>query len=531
MTSMAAVLLTLVSAPNPATTNAPANPRGEVLNFSATWCGPCQQMAPIVENLKRQGYPIRKVDVDAERELASKYNIRSIPQFLLVVDGVVKERIVRPANSEELISLMSRIPKPERGVRTESTTTAVATAEAPRSRGIPIPLLGSESKETFDPDAVEEIRGQSDATTVAFEPGGPTSAEPMDTSVRLKVMLRGELHNGSGTLIHSTPTQSLIATCGHLFRGSDAKTKIDVDVMVDGRPQTFPGRVIRFDDKADVGLVAITPGTVFPAAVVAADPQLLRKNDLVFSVGCNNGELPEKWQMFAKGSFDSQGHSITECTRAPIPGRSGGGLFNRRGELIGICMAADNKNDTGLYSGLIELHKLLDQTSLTALYRAPSTEKPQFETTIAETAAEAVPRTGAPEAPRPPKAPKSLSNDELDAIAAALQQSGPRGVTVKINSAADAQVGYRVVILTRGLNFAKPTDAIASLDTNARTADIQPADLEWENHLDVASAAPATDGARVANRRSHLGTAPALPLDETESASAAEPRRFQRSVQ
>src|SRR5207342_389065 len=44
-----------------------------LLDFTATWCGPCQQMSSIVSRLERQGYPIRKVDVDQEPDLAAKY--------------------------------------------------------------------------------------------------------------------------------------------------------------------------------------------------------------------------------------------------------------------------------------------------------------------------------------------------------------------------------------------------------------------------------------------------------------------------
>ncbi|MCA9113132.1 MAG: thioredoxin family protein, partial [Planctomycetaceae bacterium] len=85
-------------------------PRGEVLDFSATWCGPCQQMAPIVSKLERQGYPIRKVDVDTNRALAQKYGISSIPAFVLVVDGKEVTRIVGAVSEQQLVGMLSQIP-------------------------------------------------------------------------------------------------------------------------------------------------------------------------------------------------------------------------------------------------------------------------------------------------------------------------------------------------------------------------------------------------------------------------------------
>src|SRR5579871_3594896 len=52
---------------------------GVVLDFTASWCGPCQQISPTVSRLERQGYPIRKVDVDTNRDLVRRFNIQSIP--------------------------------------------------------------------------------------------------------------------------------------------------------------------------------------------------------------------------------------------------------------------------------------------------------------------------------------------------------------------------------------------------------------------------------------------------------------------
>ena len=58
-----------------------------VIDFYATWCGPCKAMAPIMEQIA-EAYAGRlrvyKVDVDKERRLAALFNVRSIPTFLFI---------------------------------------------------------------------------------------------------------------------------------------------------------------------------------------------------------------------------------------------------------------------------------------------------------------------------------------------------------------------------------------------------------------------------------------------------------------
>jgi thioredoxin 1 len=64
-----------------------------LVDFSAEWCGPCKMMGPILEQLKGKmtdKLKVVKIDVDSNRELAFKYNIRSIPTLMLFQDGMTK---------------------------------------------------------------------------------------------------------------------------------------------------------------------------------------------------------------------------------------------------------------------------------------------------------------------------------------------------------------------------------------------------------------------------------------------------------
>jgi len=76
-----------------------------LVDFWAPWCGPCKAMLPIVEELSKQyegKVSIVKVNVDDNNETAGKYNVMSIPTFLLIKDGEVVESFVGTKSKEEM---------------------------------------------------------------------------------------------------------------------------------------------------------------------------------------------------------------------------------------------------------------------------------------------------------------------------------------------------------------------------------------------------------------------------------------------
>jgi len=75
----------------------------EILYFSSTWCQPCRQLGPIMESLKNQ-INYRKIDVDQQQGLVTKYGVRNIPTLILVENGEVKNRKVGGGSKNDIIN-------------------------------------------------------------------------------------------------------------------------------------------------------------------------------------------------------------------------------------------------------------------------------------------------------------------------------------------------------------------------------------------------------------------------------------------
>jgi len=77
-----------------------------LVKFGAPWCGPCRQLAPIMEALDEEGYPAFEVNVDEEQDLTSKYGIRSVPTTLVFKNKELVQTIVGVKSKQDLINLL-----------------------------------------------------------------------------------------------------------------------------------------------------------------------------------------------------------------------------------------------------------------------------------------------------------------------------------------------------------------------------------------------------------------------------------------
>jgi len=75
-----------------------------ILQFKAPWCGPCKMMQPMIDEVNKKGeLTIKQVDVEENPDLATKYDIRTVPSFIFIKDnqevsrlkGVQTEKILK----------------------------------------------------------------------------------------------------------------------------------------------------------------------------------------------------------------------------------------------------------------------------------------------------------------------------------------------------------------------------------------------------------------------------------------------------
>lgn len=374
-----------------------------LLDFTAGYCQPCQQMVPMLQRMERDKFPVRKIDITQQPDVSREYGVDRIPTLILLVEGKEARRFVgltaedelrramndaarklemkRKANSPEPVadppSSADDEPSPEdfasrEPVRTPVAATVAATTEdspRPGIRGVFDRMrrgLGG-GAESPDRDQMErpDFRAQSpDEETLTTT----NDSLPMRATVRVRLD-EGEFKDvGTGTIIYSTTGQSTILTCAHIFKDVSADAVVVVEAFRDGEAFKYPAQVLGGDHDADIAFLSIRNTSPLPVAPLVPGRLNVQPNESVFSIGCNAGNRPTQLNMkIAKINFFEGPENIV-CDVDPVQGRSGGGLFNASGELIGVCSGAFRDTKEGLYSGVGAVRNLMSKLNLNSLF-------------------------------------------------------------------------------------------------------------------------------------------------------------------
>lgn len=369
-----------------------------LLEFSSPICGPCRSMEPIVNRLAVEGMPVQHVDVTRRPDVAAQFHVDSWPTFIALVDGHEQARLVGATGREEIVGMM------------QHATDLAANSAPGGGRGAsgsvvsPVALGGSNpfaSRTTFaDGSGGKIVEMQQpkprmavgagsrtpDASPLGASPvatmnspssvGGVSIASLITATVRLSIEDPDGRSTGTGTIVDSRSGEALIVTCGHLFRTAGDKGAIEITTFASGPSGavvsgTLPGRLVHYDLERDLALVSFRPTAAITVAPIAGPGEQLTPGDGVTAVGCNHGDNPTAWPTKIAAVNRYQGFPNVEAAGAPVEGRSGGGLFSDEGKLVGVCFAAEPKEDEGLYSSLNSIQAKLDSLGLAMIYKSP----------------------------------------------------------------------------------------------------------------------------------------------------------------
>lgn len=360
-----------------------------LLDFTAGYCQPCRQMVPVLQRMEKLKYPIRKIDITEHPDVTRQYNVDRIPTLILLVEGKEVQRFQGVRAEAELRQAMNDAARTLEQKRQKnaapgpaaannennSPATEAETAFAEESKVSPKPggFKGffDKMRNGFRKDPPEqkiagdsfppEFRAQSPENTNPPETASPA----MQATVRVRLM-DGNLRDvGTGTIIQSTPGQSIILTCNHIFLDVKDQAIVEVDVFRNGKVLKYPAQVLGGDHESDVAFLRINNTTILPTAPLAAD-DVVKKNAPLFSIGCSNGDVPTRLNMNVIDVNRYNGPGNILCTNDPAKGRSGGGLFDAANRIVGVCSAADREAREGLYTSIKPIRKLMAQLNMNA---------------------------------------------------------------------------------------------------------------------------------------------------------------------
>lgn len=335
----------------------------------------CEEMHRTTEQAIKNGWVIRRIDTKREPHIAMRWHITNVPTTVLVRNGREVDRILGsiayPDLQKRLTAASSvdsvrdsldrhrdRMENEPPIIRGQSPFGLIPMANAAVLSNSATNSLNLSSSIQREPPS---LKNQLDPLRIQSDPQGAT--------VRIRVEEPRHESVGTGTIIDSHNGEALVLTCGHLFRENQGQTKITVETFLGGQVQTYPATLIDFQAKdMDIGLIAFRPNAATPVARLIPKNRTLTEGQPVFSWGCDRGALPSRRDSRITKLNRYLGAANVEVDGEPVEGRSGGGLFDERGELIGVCYAADPELKEGLYNAADVVYFELAKLGLQRLF-------------------------------------------------------------------------------------------------------------------------------------------------------------------
>lgn len=398
-----------------------------ILEFVAENCPHSRTMEATVRRLRGDGFPVHRIDAQQDRAEAERFGIQGTPTYVLLVRDRPVERI-EGAASYDRIARMFREHTANMPPTPGTGSVPPAGSAPPSFSGTPSPLAppGLAAPVARPPAAsvAPPFDNASAAPSTAFGTGD-TARLPREVveraalaaTTRLRVADEGGMSVATGTVIDVRDGYALILTCGHVFRQAGTNGQIKVDLFAPGAGGPLEGRLITFDLLNDVALVSIRTDLPIRPVALAGSGYTPQPQTEVFSIGCDNGGQPriERSRITRRNGYS--GPPNLEATGAPVNGRSGGGLFALDGHLVGVCNAANEPENKGVYAAFETVHWVVTQAGLSRLIPA----------NVAARSAPALPRPAALPGPFP--APPSPAPAAPSPAMAAGSEGAPRGVT------------------------------------------------------------------------------------------------------
>jgi thiol-disulfide isomerase/thioredoxin len=271
-------------------------------------------------------------------------------------------------------------------------------------------------------------------------------------TVRIRVDEERSTAFGTGTIVDVHGDEALVLTCGHIFREMKPHSQLTVD-LYNGQlqPYNLPAQLIDFqanDGQPDIGLLSFRlPFAVEPVPLLPKG-ESLSKGQPAFSFGCDHGENPTRRDTQIKNINRYIGPANIEIAGAPAVGRSGGGLFDNQGRMIGVCNAADAADDEGIYAAADVVYAQINRLGLSHLFANNSSPLAAVQLASARGGAAAV----SPQTPPAREGKDSIIQwpDEQagknQLVAQSADMSAPQQLTCIIR---DAQGNDKIVTIKR----------------------------------------------------------------------------------